>query len=390
MRETAQFPTSRKIVLIGNYRPDKQESMIRFAHLLNSGFKDEGIDSEIWWPTGIFGSSISISNSGIGKWLGYIDKYFIFPLVLKRRLNSKNFKSSSIHYHICDHSNAPYLKYFPANRTSITCHDVIAIKGGLGLLGSYQPASKMGKILQKWILSYLNKANSIAFVSQLTFNQFCELCHSKTIRKENWKVIHNAFNAEFKPMPSESAKKVLKRLGIDDTVPFILHVGSGLPRKNRRLLLDMASIMESATSLNICFAGEPINSELVQYSESLGLQDRVFSIVKPDHLTLVALYSSCEAFIFPSFSEGFGWPVIEAQACGAPVIASNIEPMPEISGGAALHFDPRNPNDFVKGYLSLQNKDSRQKLIDKGFENGSRFDNKRMIKAYLNFYRKNS
>ena len=72
-----------KIILIGNYLPDKQESMIRFAHLLNIGFCNAGIKSEIWLPKVWLGAKGTSANSGIGKWLGYIDKYVFFPMLLK-------------------------------------------------------------------------------------------------------------------------------------------------------------------------------------------------------------------------------------------------------------------------------------------------------------------
>ena len=174
-----------RLILIGNYLPDQQESMIRFAQLLNSGFCNAGFKSEIWSPKILVGSHMSSTNSGFGKWMGYLDKYIIFPIVLKRRIRKGNLNNSSVRFHICDHSNAPYLKYLPTKYTSITCHDVIAIRGGLGFDDSFVTVSFMGKLLQKWILNWLKKANSIAFVSQNTFNQFIGLLPDKVIHK-NW------------------------------------------------------------------------------------------------------------------------------------------------------------------------------------------------------------
>jgi glycosyltransferase involved in cell wall biosynthesis len=137
---------------------------------------------------------------------------------------------------------------------------------------------------------------------------------------------------------------------------------------------------------NICFAGEELEEELLVYARTLGLKDRVISVVQPDHTTLVALYSASAAFVFPSLSEGFGWPVIEAQACGVPVIASFFNPLPEVSGGAALHADPVKPADFANAFLSLQNKKTRNELIRKGFENSRRFDRSLMTHAYLDLH----
>lgn len=373
-----------RLILIGNYLPDQQESMIRFAQLLNTGFCNAGIKSEIWSPKTLVGANMSSTNSGFGKWLGYLDKYIIFPIILKRRIRKENLNNAFVRFHICDHSNALYLKYLPAKRTSITCHDVIAIRGGLGFDDSFVTVSFMGKLLQKWILYWLKKANSIAFVSQNTFNQFIDLLTDKVIH-ENWKVIHNSFNNDFKRIDIQEAKVICNRVGINVATPFLLHVGSGLARKNRLLLLDMVNLLKSKRTINICFAGDSIDKDLLLKSKELGLVNQVVSVVKPDHETLVALYNCCDAFIFPSLSEGFGWPLIEAQACGAPVIASNYAPMPEVSGGAAMHYDPKKPEDFAQGFEALQNEDFRNILVKKGLENSVRFESKNMIRAYLDF-----
>ena len=371
-----------KIILIGNYLPDKQESMIRFANLLHTGFTNQGVESEIWCPKIMVGATGFSTNAGFGKWLGYLDKYVLFPMVIKRRIRKEKLNNSSVRFHICDHSNAPYLKYLPAKRTSITCHDVIAIRGGLGFTDSYVTASKMGKLLQNWILKSLKMATSIAFVSQNTFDQFKDLIPDKII-SDNWKVIHNSLNNDFKLMDKQQAKVICQQNGLNLTFPFLLHVGSNLVRKNRLLLLDMVSFLGKERIINICFAGDDLEIDLITKADKLGLKNQVVCVVKPDHETLVALYNCCDAFIFPSLSEGFGWPLIEAQACGAPVIASNYAPMPEVSGGAALHYDPKKPRDFAAGYEALQNDDFRNILIQKGLENSVRFESKNMIKAYI-------
>lgn len=371
-----------KIILIGNYLPDKQESMIRFANLLHTGFTHEGIKSEIWVPKVVVGAKAKSTNSGVGKWLGYLDKYVFFPMLLKRRIRKENLNNASIKFHICDHSNAPYLKYLPAKHTSITCHDVIAIRAGLGFADSFVTTSTMGKLLQNWIWGSLKKARSIAFVSQNTFDQFIDLVPDKNF-SNNWKVIHNSFNNDFKRIDKLQAQSICQRIGLNTATPFLLHVGSNLARKNRLLLLDMVSLLGEEKTINICFAGDDLENELLNKAAELGLSNQVVSVVKPDHETLVALYNSCEAFIFPSLSEGFGWPVIEAQACGAPVIASNYAPMPEVSGGAALHYDPKKPEDFARGYEILQKVDFRNSLICKGLENSVRFEPENMIKAYI-------
>ena len=237
--------------------------------------------------------------------------------------------------------------------------------------------------LQKWILKYLKKAEKIAAVSTLTLHQLQELTKREP---KNWSVIYNAFNDHFWIMDKDDARAVIKKNGIETDQPFILHVGSGHARKNRKLLLDTVSNTKSQQHYNIVYAGEKPEQSLINHAKQLGLEDRVVAVVKPDHETLVALYNSCHAFVFPSLSEGFGWPAIEAQACGAPVIASNVPPMPEVSGNGALYCDPNSPADFSKALLFLEDPDNRKELIQRGHENCLRFDKKKMIESYLRLH----
>lgn len=372
-----------RIILIGNYRLDRQESMIRFAEMLHSGYLQAGVSAEIWQPLIFFGAGQKITNNGFGKWLGYIDKWFIYPLVLRLRLLNKALHNSDIRFHVCDHSNAPYLKYLPANRTSITCHDVLAIRGALGYADAYAPASRFGKTLQRWIFHHLSRAKHLATVSQFTLNQLHALTKDSHDPEKDWRVIHNAFNANFKLADDKKREALLGKTGLTSGIPFILHVGSGQLRKNRRLLIDMIAALDKKWDGKICFAGEAVDNDLMMHARSLNVNERIISVVSPDHDVLTALYSSCTAFIFPSFSEGFGWPLIEAQACGAPVIASNVEPMPEISGGTAIHADPNKSQDFANAFLLLKDEVFRMELIKRGYENIHRFQLDKMINKYI-------
>lgn len=374
------------IVLIGNYKPDKQESMERFTLMLHQGFKNSGIDTQIWRPPVVFGIKSLNPYKGIGKYLGYLDKWIVFPLILKYRLLRQSNKKKETFYHICDHSNAPYLKHLPKNNSAITCHDVLAIRGALGFADAYCPATKMGKVLQKWILKHLSSAHKMACVSHHTLFQLKELAQIKSPSTKDWRVVHNAFNAPFYRMPPDACNKHLKPYGIQTDDAFILHVGSSLPRKNRKLLIDMANTLKGAWEGYICFAGEALEKDIIHYAAQLGLSDRVLSIQRPEHEVLIALFSACKAFVFPSLSEGFGWPLIEAQACGAPVIASHLNPMPEVSGGAAIHANPLNPQLFADAFLKLQKESFRNSLIEKGFENMNRFSNEQMIQGYLDLF----
>lgn len=377
-----------QIILIGNYPPDKQESMRKYAANLLQGLESQQIRVKLWNPPTFFAKGWKSTTAGIGKWLGYLDKWIVFPVILRLRLLHAEYRKETVFFHICDHSNAPYLASLPLLRTGITCHDVLAIRGALGYADAYCPASKTGVILQKWILKNLLTAKRIACVSQFTMNQLLALSTTGKYQSgKKWKVVYNSFNASFTPMPQSECMPYLKRCGIPSDKPYVLHVGSALPRKNRKMVADMIDAVGNQWDGLICFAGQPIDEALARHIASLGLRDRVISVVKPDHQTLVALYNACEAFIFPSLSEGFGWPLIEAQACGAPVVASDIEPMPEVSNGTALHSDPLDKEAFAAAFLQVLQPSIRARLIQEGFENCKRFDNDVLIKEFIDLYR---
>ena len=91
--------------------------------------------------------------------------------------------------------------------------------------------------------------------------------------------------------------------------------------------------------------------------------------------------------LFPSRFEGFGWPIIEAQACGCPVVCSDREPMREVSAGAALLCDPDSPDTFGHAILELASRPGlRAELVRLGYANLERFDRSVMISRYLAFY----
>ena len=375
-----------QVILIGNYPPDKQESMERFAQMLSTGFNRAGVKTEIWRPIAVFGS-VTNTTFGVGKWLGYIDKWILFPIILRWRLRKAKMRKSSVRFHVCDHSNAPYLKHLPTDRTVITCHDALAIRGAFGHADAYCPASPAGVILQKWILRRLQRAGSLIVTSLLTYDHLLQLSSNRDINRKNWHIIPLAFNADFKKIQKEQRDSLITQVGLRPGIPFLLHVGSSLPRKNRKMLIDMVAILGDTWDGKICFAGEAVESDLWDYAKSKGLRERVLSVVKPSHEILVALYNACEAFVFPSFSEGFGWPVIEAQACGSLVIASDLPPMPEVSGGAALHANPNNADEFAQAFSLLRSDDNlRGELVQKGFENVKRFDLDKMTNAYLRLH----
>ncbi len=374
-----------KVILIGNYACDKQVSMNSFLNILVLGLKNEGFELEIWKPNVCFGYFVKNTNKGIGKWFGYIDKYVLTTIYFYIKVLIHKLTQINCIYHICDHSNSIYIPLFPLNKILITCHDVLAIRGALGFKDAFCEASGFGKLLQHFILKNLKKNINIAFVSQNTKNQFIALGANHFQNK--YQVIYNGLNADFKKLEIAEVHKLIQKYSNFPTQKSILHVGSNLARKNRVLLVKMLSKLRNNYDGLLCFAGQKPDNHLLQLAADLGVSDRIYFIQNPNHELLNLLYNQCDAFIFPSLSEGFGWPIIEAQTCGAPVICSNIEPLPEIGGNGVITANPFDELDFVNSFLSLNDSLLRDNLIQKGFENSQKYTTKKMLNNYIDFYK---
>lgn len=377
----------RHVILIGNYQPDQQKSMNRFLQMMMEGNTAEGLSVQAVYPTVLLGRMVGNTTSGAGKWIAYIDKWIIFPLYILMKRLTPLWRSRETCFHICDHSNAMYVSWLPRKRTVVTCHDVLAVRGAMGYKDAYCEATATGKILQRWILNSIRKSEKTAFVSETTKRQMLELCPpGESMDDKRKPVILNALNAEFKPLDSVYVRQKMDTMPALKDTPFILHVGSALPRKNRTLLPRMLKALEGKWNGKVCLAGEALDAELASLIAGLNLSGRFVSIENPDHDLLNVLYCAAEALIFPSFSEGFGWPVTEAQACGTPVVISSVQPMPEVGGEAAITADPYSPDDFASGFLTLLDPAEKEKRIQAGFENLKRFDRNAMMKKYIQLY----
>jgi glycosyltransferase involved in cell wall biosynthesis len=137
----------------------------------------------------------------------------------------------------------------------------------------------------------------------------------------------------------------------------------------------------------LVLAGDPLSKELHSLGESLGILDRIVEVANPDSVILEALYSSAVALIYPSRFEGFGWPIIEAQACGCPVICSNREPLPEVAGDAALLRDSDDDVGFASDILRLLDPAERERWSEKSLRNAENFTAEKMIARYIGLYR---
>jgi glycosyltransferase involved in cell wall biosynthesis len=369
------------VLLLGNYPPDQQQSMQRFGAMMLRGLTARGIAAEIVKPEPVFGKFRALGKF-VAKWLGYIDKHILFPFQLRKKLSA-----SPAIVHICDHSNAVYVRNCLPIPVVVTCHDLLAVRGALGEQTDC-PASFTGRFLQKWILRGLQSADAVPCDSEAT-----EADAQRLLRQHDDRpilgVISLGLNYDYKPLPRDVARSRLKGVdSLDPQVSFVIHVGSNLRRKNRDGVLRIFARVKDKWNGRLVFAGEALTPDLRSLAAELEVADRVVEITNPSNELLEALYSCATALLYPSRFEGFGWPVIEAQACGCPVICSTSGPIPEAAGDAGLFHPVEDEAGFAADLLKLAEPEERAAWSEKSLRNAQRFSTEKMISDYTELYRR--
>jgi glycosyltransferase involved in cell wall biosynthesis len=364
----------RRILVVGNYPADQQQSMIRFAELLVRIYQTHAEVRLVKPPVLVAG--FPGLSSVARKYLGYIDKLLLFPVWLAWHARSYHL------VHIADHGNSFYSFCCPRRRCIVTCHDLLAIRGAMGDRAVACEASPIGIWLQRLILAGLRRPHAVAFDSQASLDDFHRLGGGRAGQRHA--VIPIPLNA---PFTSESISLQLstEEVTLLPPAPFLLMVGSAHPRKNRALALRVLQQLGAASPYRLVLAGAPLAPEEQMFIDVHVLTKQVVSIVRPSHALLNYLYCRAHALLFPSHAEGFGWPLIEAQACGCPVIASITTSIPEVAGVAALYAEPNDVSAFTSHVLALEDPALRSRLIHQGFENLRRFDPDLISRQYVNF-----
>jgi glycosyltransferase involved in cell wall biosynthesis len=376
-------PPAPKIILVGNYENDRQQSMLRFAEMLRIELQKLDAAVELIRPRPFFGL-LKRGANGVGKWLGYLDKFLLFPIELKRAI--RNADDNTV-VHICDHSNAFYTRYLQKIPHLVTCNDLLAIRSALGEFPQ-NPTRWTGRQLQLWILQGLRAARWITCISEATRRDLLRLLPEK----ENvCDVTFMGLNYSYSPMPHDEALEKTRAI-IGKSNPFILHVGGNQWYKNRAGVLEIFAELDAAEpALKLVMVGPAFDGSMSEFLQSHPqVAARVISVCDADNETLRALYCCAELLLFPSIEEGFGWPIIEAQACGCRVVTTNKPPMTEAGGDAAFYISESSTSAAaaVVARVLAQNETERAAAVARGLENAARFPAGKMAQRYVEIYRR--
>jgi glycosyltransferase involved in cell wall biosynthesis len=193
----------------------------------------------------------------------------------------------------------------------------------------------------------------------LTGSEFSRhsIARAYNLDPERIAVVPNAAAEAFHPVRREAATaEIRERFKLAQ--PFILSVGDLQPRKNHIGLIEaFTGLIRSNPHLphHLLLAGKDtwFAGRVHEAAKKSGVADRIRFLGFVSDDDLLQLYNACDLFCFPSYYEGFGLPVVEAMACGAPVACSNTSAVPEVADGAALLFNPYNLDEITRAMLDL-------------------------------------
>jgi glycosyltransferase involved in cell wall biosynthesis len=205
-------------------------------------------------------------------------------------------------------------------------------------------------------------------------------------------VVPDAASPSFRSVNRDAAvRKVMSRFRFKGK--YVLSVGDLQPRKNHiGLIKAFARLIKDQPQLkhDLVFAGKDtwFGNRVREAARESGVEDRIHFLGFVTDEDLLLLYNACECFVFPSFYEGFGIPVLEAMACGRAVICSNASSIPEVANGAALLFDPENSDEMVRALADvLRNSDLRARMERLGVQRAAQFTWQKTAEMTLNVYR---
>lgn len=272
----------------------------------------------------------------------------------------------------------PYQFGNSSTRTVLTMHDLIFLK-----FPELYPWFDQ-KIYQGKYLNSCKRADSIIAISKQTKKDLIELAG---IDENKINVIYQGCNPIFRvSASSEMQAEVRKKYNLPDT--FILNVGAIEERKNQLLIVE--ALCNSKLDIPLVIVGRPVGNwqqELDHHIARMGLKSRVIILNDVPTLDLPALYQLSSLFVYPSFYEGFGIPLLEALNSGIPVISSKGSCLEEAGGPGSIYIDPRNAAELGNELdMILSDKPKREKMIQEGRLWVEQFSDKNIAEKVMNVY----
>lgn len=280
--------------------------------------------------------------------------------------------------HVLDHSYGHLLFALDPERTVVTVHDITPL---------LFPGRAFGLSQLAWKLAWRGvlRARRLITDSHYTRELILRRWH---IPAQRVTVVPLGVSRAFRPLPRETLAPLQQRYRLPPS-GILLYVGHTHPRKNYEILLQaLALLRRRHPKAVLVHAGKRPTPRQQQRIAALGLTDAVRITGPVSEAELVGLYNLADVFVFPSLYEGFGMPVLEAMACGTPVVCSRAASLPEVAGDAALLVDPSDPSAFAEAIgRILEDSELARALRERGLARSRLFTWERTAMETLKVYR---
>jgi len=332
-----------KIILFTHPSFLAHQSMPRFAKMIKEGMLHKGHELTVWSPKAIF-VQLACKKPFFEKWLGYIDQYVVFPIIVKLRLFSC---SKDTLFVFADNALGPWVPLVSSRNHVVHCHDFLAQQSAFGLL-SENKIGVTGKYYQKFIHWGYSKAQNFISISLRTQT---DLHFFLTKPPKISKVVYNGLNQNFEPAKNKTEVRELltTQFNIDLSKGYVLHVGGNAFYKNKLGVIEIYDqwAQDFKANVPIILIGEPPSEALISCRKNSIISQSIYFITNINDYQLKQFYQGASVLVFPSLYEGFGWPIVEAMASGSLVITTDEDPMKEVAGDAGFYI-PKKPFDPEK------------------------------------------
>jgi glycosyltransferase involved in cell wall biosynthesis len=324
-----------KVALVADYAEESWASMDLVAEMLATRLKSahqDVVDAKLIRPRFVrpltrFGS-LRGSKSAFNAERA-LNRYLLYPLWLRRQ------RGKFTLFHIVDHSYSHLTNHLPADRTIITCHDIDVFRSTF--TPSRDSRSGIPRPLANRILKGFRRAAMVTCVSNATRDAIVEHGLRSPLTTV---VIANGVDSAMSSQPDPVADRATEDiLGPRDTAaPEIVHVGSTEPRKRIETLLQIFSgVVRRFPNTRLIRVGGDLTPDHWRVAGALGIRDRIVTMPFLDRKVLASVYRRAAVVLQPSDAEGFALPIVEAMACGRPVVASDLPVLREAGGDLAFY-----------------------------------------------------
>ncbi|NPV76927.1 MAG: glycosyltransferase family 4 protein [Anaerolineae bacterium] len=359
------------VILFRDFQEDNRMSMERYAdglrNYLNQSYASK-IDLVNFTP-------VKDVRFGNGVWAMRFSRYLFYPLQARKQSGAIN--------HIIDHAYAHLLYVLDPQKTIVSVHDLIPLirwQGGI---------SGISRGRKPWlnIISFraLNRARHLITASQNTKN---DLIMRLQCDPQKISVIPYGVDPCFKPYSNQEKEKVCRQWGLPNNGAFRVLLSGSQFYKNQQKAVRAVALFKKITG-KPCFLVKigPPNEEWNNAIELNNLRESsaCFSHVPLERMA--ELYNCVDCLLFPSLYEGFGWPPLEAMACGVPVVASRSASLPEVISDAGILCDAEDIEGLAKALIDISaNAELKSALITKGISRANLFSWEKTVEKIFALY----